>query len=106
MAVDNETANILRDIVNLRNQFYSDFSELVDSIIERAPKPEPIKDAYIRIDSFSRSGIKHVVAVKDGNVRCSCEAATYRPENGECCHVRSLKAMDKIDPRAVFIGGM
>lgn len=96
-----------RDVVSLRDNFYRALSDIAGNIIDAAQsEPEPIKDEYIRIDSFTRSGIKHVVRVSNGKVRCSCEAATFKPENGPCPHVRSLRAMGKIDTRAEFDGGL
>ena len=98
-------ATIIRDLVILRDNLYADFSQLADELIAANVEPEPIPDAYVRVPSFTREGVDHVVRVSGGKVRCGCEAATFKPEQGECKHVRAARIQRQIDPRAEFIGG-
>ena len=79
------------------------FSDELRSISERIATPTVIHDTYIRLDSFTRSGINHVVSVKDGVVSCSCEAAYYHPER-ICKHVRALVEGGEVDARAIWAG--
>jgi len=86
-----------------------DIRDLIDDVSTELAQIEaknvPIPNAYIRVPSFTREGVDHVVRVVDGVVNCGCEAATFNPESGECKHIRAVRAMGQIDGRAVFAGG-
>lgn len=78
-----------------------------DALEEYLDLEKAIPTAYVRIDSASRAGLTHAVTVDaNGEVRCSCEQAAFRPEYGECRHIRIAKSQGLIDARAVFQGGL
>jgi len=102
-------ALIIRDLVALRDNIYAEFSQIADELITANVEPEPIPDAYVRVASFSRSNVDHVVRVKDGKGICSCESATFHPERcgpKGCIHFVEAKSRGWIDKRAEFVGGL
>jgi|SRR6478609_6767348 len=95
-------ALVLKDLQDLREEL----SNIANFIEDASAEPAPIPDVYVRIPSFSRSNVSHVVRVKDGLGRCACEAATFKPERGACIHFTEAKSLGLIDRRAQFIGGL
>ena len=96
------------DVVrNLLAEVRTGFDELERLVEKYFDAEKPIPSTYVRIDSASRPGLTHAVTVDaDGKAHCSCEQAAFRPEYGECRHVRIARAQGLIDDRAVFQGGL
>lgn len=97
-----EALQVLTQVSELVPRLLAVVQKAVDQQ-EEVRKRTPI---YHSVPSNSRSGISHAVVFSSGCVRCSCESATFRPERGECVHVRTCKESGVIPSDAHFLGGL
>lgn len=108
----NFARELLREAIEDNGNFNRKLWEVWDKLVHAedtlpaAPEPTPIKDVRVYIASRSRYGVSHAVTVHDGKLRCTCEDATYRPDNGPCWHAAQALNNGSVDPRAVWDGGL